>query len=189
MSGPTDHGDAHGDTAGARSDAPAARPDAKPGTKAGRGPARGSTARPGDPSLEEQVEAIHDRLVTRRGSELIGLLEIIASRRKLMWLNFNAGLARGVGFFLGVTMIGALVLGGVALAFNFAAHSLGYTEITLEDAVTSTVRKFSQIRNLVVEAEAEVQSEQQAAKAKAIGTEPEPGVPRLELPGSQPKGY
>ncbi|MHC5210721.1 MAG: DUF5665 domain-containing protein [Planctomycetota bacterium] len=170
--------------------APAGAPASKPAGKAPqdkRGPGRARRKAPPDRSLEEKVDDIHHRLVSRRGAELLGMLDILSSRRKLIWLNFNAGLARGVGFFLGVTLIGALVLGGVALAFNYAARTLGYKDLTLEEAVGSTVRKFSEIRSLVAEAEHEVQRETQAAKARAVGTEPDPDLPELELPGAKGK--
>jgi hypothetical protein len=159
--------------------------DGKPARGGRRGRGKREPAPP--QSLEEKVDGIYERLISRRGAELLGMLDIISSRKRLMWLNFNAGLARGVGFFLGVTMIGALILGGVALAFNFAAHSLGYTDITLEQAVSSTVRKFTEIRQLVDDAQDEAERETQSAKVRAVGTEPEPGTPRLELPGAKPK--
>jgi hypothetical protein len=150
-------------------------------------PRRGRRKPVAEQTLEEKVEDIHHQLVSRRGAELLGMLEIIRSRRKLMWLNFNAGLARGVGFFLGVTMIGALVLGGVALAFNAAAHWLGYSDVTLEQAVTSTVRRFSELRELVEEARTAVAREEQQKQAAAVGTEPMPDAFELDLPGARPK--
>jgi hypothetical protein len=161
-------------------------PDKTKGRKPDR-PARGKRTPPPVRSLEEKVNDIHHSLISRRGAELMGMLEIISSRRKLMWLNFNAGLARGVGFFLGVTMIGALVLGGFALAFNFAARSLGFSDITLEEAVGSTVRKFSEIRSLVEQARNEVEREEVAARVRAVGTEPEVDVPEIVLPGAKGK--
>lgn len=111
-------------------------------------------------SMADKVDAIHRRIVQERGIELGGLLDILGNRRKLMWLNFSAGVARGVGFFLGVTMIGALLLAGVAFAFNAAVGYMGFKDLTLEDAVKAAVRKFSEIEKIATEAQEEVKTEE-----------------------------
>lgn len=111
------------------------------------------------PTLEEKVEDIHQRLVRDRSSELFGVLDILGNRRKLMWINFTAGMARGVGFFLGVSLIGALILGGLALAFNAAAGYLGFKDLTLEQAVRAAVLKFSEVQEIVTKTQEEVQAE------------------------------
>jgi hypothetical protein len=113
-------------------------------------------------TLEDRVKAIHSQLTNKISTEANGLLEILGSRRRLMSVNFLAGLARGVGFFLGVTLIGALVLAMIAFFFNTAAERLGYKDITLEGAVRSAVAKFSQIQDIVGEAKAELEDAQDA---------------------------
>jgi hypothetical protein len=99
----------------------------------------------------------------RRALELSALLEILGSSRKLLWVNFLAGLARGVGFFLGVTLVGALLIGALATLFDHAARTLGFRDITLKDAVRAAVVKFEEIRGEVES----VQHEIAAGKAEA----------------------
>lgn len=105
----------------------------------------------------------------RRALELSALLEILGSSRKLLWVNFLAGLARGVGFFLGVTLVGALLIGILATLFDHAARTLGFRDITLKDAVRAAVVKFEEIRGEVES----VQREIAGGKAAKVG-EPAP---------------
>jgi hypothetical protein len=92
----------------------------------------------------------------RRALELSALLEILGSSRKLLWVNFLAGLARGVGFFLGVTLVGALLIGILATLFDHAARTLGFRDITLKDAVRAAVVKFEEIRGEVESVQREI---------------------------------
>lgn len=100
-------------------------------------------------TLEEQIEEIHERLVRDRHSELYGVLDILGNRRRMMWLNFTAGIARGAGFFIGVTLVGALLLSGIALALNAAASHLGFKDWSLEQAVRAAVKKFQEVQQIV----------------------------------------
>jgi hypothetical protein len=153
-----------------------------PATPAPAPPA--STAGERTVSMTEKIDEIHRRVVLERTTELSGLLEILGHRRRLMWLNFSAGLARGVGFFLGVTLIGALILGGIALAFNAAVGYMGFKDITLEQAVKATVAKFNEIEKLVGEAKEEVHTEavQRAEMERLAPLEPDPAVQEDVLP-------
>ncbi|MBM3984964.1 MAG: hypothetical protein FJ296_04620 [Planctomycetes bacterium] len=99
----------------------------------------------------------------RRALELSALLEILGSSRKLMWVNFLAGLARGVGFFLGVTLVGALLIGILATLFDHAARTLGFRDITLKDAVRAAVVKFEEIRGEVESVQREIATGKRAA--------------------------
>jgi len=125
-------------------------------------PRRQRPAPPEAPAtLEQKVEEIHERLVRDRHSELYGLLEILGNRRRLMWLNFVAGLSRGVGFFLGVSLVGALLLGALGYAFNRAATTLGFKDLTLEQAVRAAVLKYEQVEQIVEKTQDEVHSIQE----------------------------
>jgi len=135
--------------------------------------ARSSDEAPAEPeTLEDRVKAIHAQITGKISAEANGLLEILGSRRKLMWVNFLAGLARGVGFFLGVTLIGALVLATLAFFFNTAAQRLGYKDITLESAVRQAVAQFTEIQKIVGEAKNELEEAQDAAGTPPGGTGP-----------------
>ena len=130
-------------------------------------------------SLEEQIEEIHERLVRDRHSELYGVLDILGNRRRMMWLNFTSGIARGAGFFIGVTMVGALLLSGVALAFNAAASKLGFKDLTFEQAVRSAVKKFEEVQSIV-----EKTKQEEAAGTRIDDPSLRPTHPDAEL---QPK--
>ena len=104
-----------------------------------------------------RAEAEHQAL------ELSSLLEILGSSRKLLWVNFVAGLARGVGFFLGVTLVGALLIGILATLFDHAARTLGFKDITLKDAVRAAVVKFEEIRNEVADVQKELAEQRSGA--------------------------
>jgi hypothetical protein len=128
---------------------------------------------PAEPeTLEDRVKAIHAQLTGKISAEANGLLEILGSRRRLMWVNFLAGLARGVGFFLGVTLIGALVLALIGFFFNTAAERLGYKDITLESAVRKAVAQFTEIQKIVGEAKSELEEAQDGTGTPPGGTGP-----------------
>lgn len=130
------------------------------------------------------MDEIHQRFVRDRGGELFGMLEILGNRRKLMWINFNAGMARGVGFFMGVTLVGALLLAAIAFAFNAVVGYMGFKDITLEDAVKAAVRKFNEIEKIATEAEEEVKTEevQRQEMDRLAPPEPDPLNPQAEPP-------
>jgi hypothetical protein len=131
-------------------------------------------------TLEEQVEEIHERLVRDRHSELYGLLEVLGNRRRMMWLNFTSGMARGAGFFIGVTMVGALLLSGVALAFNAAASHLGFKDLTLEQAVRAAVKKFEEVQHIV-----EKTREEETAGTRIDDPNAHPAPPDIDAPKPQ----
>jgi hypothetical protein len=131
-------------------------------------------------TIEEQVEEIHERLVRDRHSELYGLLEILGNRRRMMWLNFTAGIARGAGFFLGVTLVGALMLSGIALALNAAASRLGYKDWSFEQAVRAAVKKFEEVQHIV-----EKTREEEAAGTPIEDPDAHPAPPDIDAPKSQ----
>jgi len=122
-----------------RQDVPAPRDrdrrDEEPRLAAGEGPVR--------PEATERVE----ETATRQSAAAHGLLEILASKRRLMAINFLAGLSRGVGFFLGVTLIGGLLLGGLALSIDIALSTFG-SKITLKDVVREVAQKSNEIQAL-----------------------------------------
>ncbi len=117
----------------------------------------------------------------RQALELSSLLEILGSSRKLLWVNFVAGLARGVGFFLGVTLVGALLIGILATLFDHAARTLGFKDITLKDAVRAAVVKFEEIRS-------EVSDVQDELAAKRSGAAPGISSPEAAEPGPPKDG-
>jgi hypothetical protein len=135
---------------------------------------------PAPHTLEEQIEEIHERLVRDRHSELYGLLDLLGNRRRMMWLNFTSGMARGAGFFIGVTMVGALLLSGLALAFNAAASHLGYKDLTLEQAVRAAVKKFDEVKTIVEKTQEETAAEARLEEQDAPVQRPDPLAPPPE---------
>ncbi len=132
-------------------------------------------------STEEQIEEIHRRVVVRTTADVQGLTDLLSSRRKLMWSNFLAGLARGVGFFLGVSIVGGVVLGVAALTFDHAFAALGLKDVTLKRAVTSAYEKYVEIQDLIGDAQKNID------KARAqMKTLPPPGSVAPAPDGSAP---
>jgi hypothetical protein len=118
-----------------------------------------------DKPTREEIET-H---AAQQARELAALSELLHSRWKLMWVNFMAGLARGVGFFLGASLVGALLLGLLATAFDTTAHRLGFPDMTLKDLVRATVVKFEELRQDVKESEADLKEKAQAGEPPANG--------------------
>ncbi|MDO9508356.1 MAG: DUF5665 domain-containing protein [Thermovirgaceae bacterium] len=63
----------------------------------------------------EAVEKVKKDTLTRLAevmekSRVLENLEMILDRRKLLWNNFLAGLARGLGFGVGLTVLAAIVI-------------------------------------------------------------------------------
>jgi hypothetical protein len=142
---------------------------------------RNKTPPPPTPhTLEEQVEEIHERLVRDRHSELYGLLEVLGNRRRMMWLNFTSGVARGAGFFIGVTMVGALLLSGIALAFNAAASHMGFKDLTLEQAVRAAVKKFDEVQHIVEKTKEEAAADARVREQTEGHPQPDPSEPKHE---------
>jgi Domain of unknown function (DUF5665) len=135
-----------------------------------RGMARKPKPTPQPPSPERvQLE------IARQAADLTALTELFASRRKLMWVNFVAGLARGVGFFLGVTLVGVLILGLLEVMFDKSAERLGFKDVTLKDLMRTAVVKFEEMRRDAEDAQVELKAEEPPAPAPdAPAAQPEP---------------
>jgi hypothetical protein len=92
----------------------------------------------------------------------------------MLWINFLAGLARGVGFFLGVSLVGALLLGLLAVVFDQAARTLGFHDLTLRDAIRATVVKFEEIRSDVEDVQAELAEKRAQSRSMSPAPAPPP---------------
>jgi len=147
-----------------------------------------------DPSQDAERKRLRDvrRLEHAAAEQSLaahGLLQILGSRRKLMWINFVAGLARGVGFFLGVSLLGGIFLGVTAIVFDKAAQTLGYRDVSLKQVVQAAVHKFQEIQDYVAEAQAARRQQGlgalQAPAVQGAGLRPElyrPPSSKLLLP-------
>lgn len=136
-----------------------------------RGMARKPKPTPQPPSPERvQLE------IARQAADLTALTELFASRRKLMWVNFVAGLARGVGFFLGVTLVGVMILGLLEVMFDKSAERLGFKDVTLKDLMRTAVVKFEEMRRDAEDTQVELKAEEPPAPAApdAPAAQPEP---------------
>src|SRR5262245_46201579 len=96
---------------------------------------------------EQRMEQLYERLVVPSASELSGLMDLVNSRRNLMWVNFLAGVARGIGFFVGVSLLGAVAVGILAFTFEKTARTLGFRDLTLKQAVRAAYMKFDEIQH------------------------------------------
>jgi hypothetical protein len=65
-----------------------------------------------NPEKEEKVkkDTLTRLAEVMEKSRVLENLEMILDRRKLLWNNFLAGLARGLGFGVGLTVLAALVI-------------------------------------------------------------------------------
>ncbi len=82
----------------------------------------------GKKDLVSKVDEIRDLLLVRRTAESLDLVDLLRSKRRLMFNNFLLGLFRGIGFFLGFTIVGALLLGILVLSFGWVDHLLDRDE-------------------------------------------------------------
>lgn len=55
------------------------------------------------------------------GGELLWMNEILHRPWKILWLNFIAGIARGLGFALGISMLAGAVL---VVAYKLVSHAM-----------------------------------------------------------------
>lgn len=60
--------------------------------------------------LEEKLEKVALQVRTLLSQEYYELVELIRNPIRLMWINLLIGLTRGVGIFIGMTVVGALLL-------------------------------------------------------------------------------
>ncbi len=124
------------------------------------------------PTREQAVAAAEQHAL-----QVTALAEVLGSGRRLMWVNFLAGLARGVGFFLGATLVGGLLIGVMAILFDMAASTLGFKDLSLKDAVRAVVVKFEEIRQEVDKVQAELKAQRESAPPPEapVPVEPEDG--------------
>jgi hypothetical protein len=117
----------------------------KPGNKAQasrekpRAPAAAAAIESDPEAFQKDIEEIKNLLLVRRTSEALDLVDLLRSKRRLMTTNFILGLFRGIGFFLGVTIVGALILGMVALTFSWIESILGLEEGTAKSYLQEVV--------------------------------------------------
>lgn len=90
--------------------------------------------------LAQAVGELHERISAKTQSEVTGLFELLGSKRRLLFVNFMSGLARGAGFFLGVTLIGGLIIGGLAFFVNTTTAAIGMKDVTFQ----SLIRTFAE---------------------------------------------
>ena len=148
--GDTPAGDAPADHA-PREEAPASPPteSPKPGKppkpgKSGKRPKRrvpDITGDLDDADTAELIRNLHDRVVTKSQAEMNGLFEILGSKRRLFAVNFFAGLSRGAGFFLGATLIGGLLIGGLAMFIDTTAKAMGFEDVTFRSLIAVFAEK------------------------------------------------
>lgn len=98
-----------------------------------------ATPNDGRPS-QELVDRLTAQLARARAMEINGLLQVLGRKRKLLTVNFLAGLARGAGFFLGLTLVGGLIIGATAMIFDFTARTFGMKDVSF----TSLIRSFAE---------------------------------------------
>jgi hypothetical protein len=85
--------------------------------------------------LAHRVGELHERIATQTSADVNGLYQILGSKRRLLFVNFMAGLARGAGFFLGVTLIGGLIIGSFGYFFDATARLVGLDDVTFRGLV------------------------------------------------------
>lgn len=60
---------------------------------------------------DDQLPTILEKLATRlEAVRLADYLELLEKPKKLIWINFVAGIARGLGFAIGTTIVFAIVI-------------------------------------------------------------------------------
>lgn len=61
-------------------------------------------------NLAEKVEAIAIQMKNMVTSEYQEVVAALRNPMRLVWVNFLIGLARGVGIFIGMTVLGAIII-------------------------------------------------------------------------------
>lgn len=116
-------------------------------------------------SLDRKIEEMREMLLARRSADLSDFSTFLSSKRRLTTLNFIMGLSRGVGFFLGMSLLGAVLVGGLAWAVDLTASTFrsNYDTRSLVRAVT---HKYSEVMD-----EVERVRQEKAGEASSSGTQ------------------
>ncbi len=113
-------------------------------------------------ALSERVDKIHDRVVMRTQSDVHGLFQILGSKRRLLFVNFMSGLARGAGFFLGATLIGGLLIGALAMFVDTTARAMGFEDVTFRSLMRVFAEKAAEAQKVWEDVADETKTEQTA---------------------------
>jgi len=97
-------------------------------------------------SLTKQVEEVKSLLLIKRTTEALDLLDLLRSKRRLILANFLIGLFRGIGLFLGMTIVGALLLGIVVFVTSRAESILGLEKGSVEKAYRNIIERGEELR-------------------------------------------
>ncbi|MEW6747840.1 MAG: DUF5665 domain-containing protein [Planctomycetota bacterium] len=93
----------------------------------------------------------------KRVLEAHDMVELLYSKRRLLWLNFWLGLLRGLGFFLGMTLVGALLLGLLIYLFDWAGQAFRQP-LVMRNVVRELVDKYYEVVSVVDQVKSEHQS-------------------------------
>jgi hypothetical protein len=94
-----------------------------------------------DKAVADLLNRIEERVIADRHAEIHGLFEILGSRRRLLAVNFFAGLSRGAGFFLGVTLVGGLLIGALGFFVDTTARAVGLDDVTFQSMMRVMAEK------------------------------------------------
>jgi hypothetical protein len=80
---------------------------------------------------DNELEKLAGKIKTFVMSEYQGLIGAIEKPSRLFWINFFIGLFRGIGFFLGMTIVGAIILTALTLIIKPMLEGLAALDIPL----------------------------------------------------------
>ncbi len=181
-----------GTTPGGETSGPAAPKERqesdKPGTPSS---ADGGSA---NADIQKTLIEVKDLLNVQQTAAALDLSHLLSSRRRLMISNFALGLSRGIGFFIGLSLFGALLLGTIAFAFSWLDETLGLRIGEQIDKLVNIGEKFGvdqekihaddeeRVRKMVRDylVEEGLIEEEEAPENEGTGQEPEeekPGLP------------
>ncbi len=118
-----------------------------------------------DTTVAEQLRELHMLVATQHAADVHGMTQMLGSKRHLLFVNFMTGVARGVGFFLGATLIGALIIGAGAYFLDASAEAVGLKDVTTRRLVGTLYSKFHEIRSVIDDLEEETEKLGSAEKA------------------------
>lgn len=157
------------------SDMPAAQ---DPSDETSKGPGGESSSRPvlsyDDPYRDEilkKLDFISDTVKARLVADLASLDDFLRSTRRLLITNFLAGLARGVGFLLGVTLVGGSVVWIAAVAFDKSMEALKQ-DVNLD----TVVEQVAEIRSKLIYAFSEIEAPVPPPRSRPV-VRPTPTIP------------